>query len=304
MVYSNRFVACVLVNGQPQKELANGTVLLPFGQEYSLRFRNKHNRRALVKFTIDNENVSGNGYVIAANGSTDIHRHRDKDARFKFVSLDSPDAVEFGKNGPNTDGSKGVIEAKFFLEKEAPVFLPVEHHHHHHHYPRPYYQPYWGNTWPYKGSGISGSILRTSSSSVSTSSNLANFGATAQNQSSPTVANFGATAQNQSSPIQPTVSITERDLSFVEPTIKDGCTVEGSQSGQTINLIPFSPENDYVTVRIVLRWSESLHATAPVENVSSESVFPDVSFLTYCTNCGAKKGRDSDKFCGQCGRRV
>ena len=117
MVYSNRFVACVLLNGTPQRELANGVVPIPFNSEYSLRFRNKHNRRACVKFTIDGESVCGGGYIIGANSSIDIHRHFDKDARFKFVSLDSPDAVDAGKNGPNEDGTKGLIEAKFYLEK-------------------------------------------------------------------------------------------------------------------------------------------------------------------------------------------
>ena len=55
MVYSNKFVMCVLVNGKPVEELANGEVQIPFNTEYVLRFRNKNDRRAVVKFWIDGE---------------------------------------------------------------------------------------------------------------------------------------------------------------------------------------------------------------------------------------------------------
>lgn len=123
MAYSNRFVANVIVDGHIQKESnwnQYGSINIPFGSEYSLRFRNKHNRRAVVKFFIDGENVSGNGYVISASDYIDVERHFDKDRAFKFVELDSEDAYDAGKNGPD-DGSKGLIEAHFYLEKTKPV---------------------------------------------------------------------------------------------------------------------------------------------------------------------------------------
>jgi hypothetical protein len=149
MTYSNKFVMSVLLNGQPQKELANGVVKLPFGTEYSLRFRNKNNRRAVVHILIDGEDVSGNGYIVPANSHVDIKRHHDVDRSFKFVSLDSADAVDFGKNGPNEDKVKGTIEARFYLEKEHPqcVSTSVEHHHHHH-YPLPRPVPYYPPVYP------------------------------------------------------------------------------------------------------------------------------------------------------------
>jgi hypothetical protein len=109
---------CVLVDGQIQKELENGTVPIPFNSEYTLRFRNKNNLRAVVKFYIDGEDVSGNGYVIPANSHIDIKRHSSVDKSFKFVSLDSEDAIDQGKNGSNLNKIKGLIEAKFYLEKK------------------------------------------------------------------------------------------------------------------------------------------------------------------------------------------
>jgi|694.fasta_scaffold29088_4 hypothetical protein len=118
MVYSNKFVVCVLVNDTPQNELANGIVKIPFNSEYVLRFRNKNNRRALVKVAIDGENVSNHGFIIPANSYIDVKRPINKDAAFKFVSLDSPDAIDHGKNGPNDDKIKGTIDVKCYLEKE------------------------------------------------------------------------------------------------------------------------------------------------------------------------------------------
>jgi ribosomal protein L40E len=135
MAYSNKFVVCVLVNGQIQKEKSNNVVSINFGDEYSLRFRNKNSQRAVVKFYLDGENVSGNGYVVPANDFVDIERHHDKDRRFKFVELESEEAYDAGKNGPNVDGSKGLLEARFYLEKKRPI-QNVEHHHH------------WHDTWP------------------------------------------------------------------------------------------------------------------------------------------------------------
>jgi hypothetical protein len=114
-MYNNRFVMCVLINGIPQKESKAGTVQLPVGIDYALRFRNKHNKRAVVKFFIDGEEASGAGYIIPANGFIDIERFADVAKKFRFVELDSEDAIDYGKNGEQ-DGTKGLIEARFHLE--------------------------------------------------------------------------------------------------------------------------------------------------------------------------------------------
>ena len=92
---------CLIVDGVVQKELTNNTVKIPFGTEYTLRFRNKNNRRSVVKFKIDGEDASGNGYVISPNGHVDIKRYAHKDCAFKFVSVDSEEAIDYGKNNSN-----------------------------------------------------------------------------------------------------------------------------------------------------------------------------------------------------------
>jgi hypothetical protein len=253
MVYSSRFVVCILVNGQIQKELADGTVPIRFGTQYSIRFRNKHNRRAVVKFTIDGEDVSGSGsgYVINANSAIDIHRYADKDVSFKFVSLDSPEAIDFGKNGPNLDKTKGVIEARFYLEKELPK---AEW--------RYYWPPHapWMPTYPVWRHPIyfSGNVSTTCS--------------TKPNYLCSMPQNYSSLPQNAAN-------------------LAEGCTVQGSASGQMFTSTYLDIEQDFVTIRLVLKGIKDSEMSEVSQNAS------------YCVGCGAKKSRETDNFCGICGKK-
>jgi len=99
MVYSSRFVLNVLLNKNVVQERNDGIVPIPFGSEYGIRCRNRNkDRRALVKLSIDGENVSGGGFVIGKDDSVDIFRRLDVDAAFKFVELTSEEAELTGKN--------------------------------------------------------------------------------------------------------------------------------------------------------------------------------------------------------------
>lgn len=233
MTYSNKFVMALLVNGVPQTELANNTIVVPFGTEYSLRFRNKHNIRALVKFFIDRENCSGNGYVIPANSVIDIKRHADKDTAFKFVGLNSVEAIDFGKNGDNPDKVKGLIEAKFYLEKpNVYQYKPYEH---------PVYdQNYWHWNIPnynyFVGNKIVGckDVCEEISSRSLESQNV----------------NFAQSATN----------------------LQDGCTVEGNSTGQHFTTTYFIPEETYTSLTLFLQGYEpsSAQTILPLEKENEE----------------------------------
>lgn len=283
MVYSNKFVMAVLVNGRVQEELANGTVKLPFGAEYSLRFRNKNDRRAVVKIYVDGENVSGGGYVIPANDHIDIKRHHDKDRAFKFVELDSPEAVDAGKNGPNADKTKGVIEARFYLEKpeptyfSAPYYPPVRHeeHHHHHHYhppvsPPPYYprpSPIWyGLRGQVEGQDRSATLGSYSSGdtqsqnmSVSGSSGGARVGLAGMRRGLMTRKSVKASPALETSV---TASDFDGDVTCdFDPSekmlsLKDGCTVEGGSTGQNFGTVHIKLEDTYTTLKVFLQGYE------------------------------------------------
>lgn len=259
MVYSSKFVLCVLVNGQPQTERADGIVTIPYGSSYTLRCRNKNYRRAVVKIYIDGENVSGSGYVIGANNSVDIERHASHDAAFQFVPLDGPEAVDAGKNGPNTDGKMGVIEARFYLEKEYKPIYEI----HHHHYPKPEpVDPWKWPTQPYKP----WQPIWYNTPSVT------------------------CTAPEQTSILSNSCSAEIQSILNISKPLQEGCTVEGGTTGQRFGSVWIDVEQDFVTLKLVLRGNGDVQVAAQ----KSE----------YCVRCGSKRSRKSDKFCGQCGLKL
>ncbi len=238
MVYSNKFVMAILLDGLPVKELANGTVQLPFGCEYSLRFRNKNNVRAVVKIYVDGENVSGNGYIVPANDCVDIKRHSEKDCAFKFVSLESGDAIEHGKNGPNLDKSKGVIEARFYLEKPQ---LKSTVHHYHHYYNRP---PAFPKKWthctetPICDNPQSAPYMNHRSSIGSSDVERQVFGTVSSNCSAYDSFKLPASIP---SPLEQSLEL------------KDGCTVEGHATGQSFYRTEIDVEETCTTLKVFLQ---------------------------------------------------
>jgi hypothetical protein len=283
MVYSSKFVLAILVDGVPQRENAIGEVQIPFGTEYEIRLRNKNNRQAKVQIEIDGENVSDGGYIVPANGKVDIKRYASHDARFKFVDLDSPEAVDVGKNGPNTDKVKGTIVAHFWLEKEQPTVI----HHDHYipqpypvypYYRRPYNPPFYGSYFNitcrdgvqgYNGSqgaqGIGGADLgglSGSTTSYNASSPGADMSFLGESKSRETKSidrslrrsrsQSGVSGQSANSSHKSMFAAA--DAVPAAPEVRDGCTAEGGESGQRfVSVSGIVWEDQCVTLRCFLR---------------------------------------------------
>ena len=306
MVHSSNFVLCLLINGRVQKDRKNGTVELPFGTEYGLRLRNRHkSRRAVAHIYIDGEKVSGPGYIIDVNDFSDIKRHHDKDRAFKFVDLDSEEAYDAGKDGPNEDKEKGTIEVRFHLEKEDD--RPVEVHHHHHHHPKP--KPIFPAPWPYpvdpdpypyprptyprkpgypypEVTWTGGTIKSTGSTADSYTQNMLGASQTAGRGMS---SRSDGVSMQSASPASTKRSLEATDL-------EDGCTVEGNLTGQRFTSVYFEEEHDYVACRLFLQGYQT-DDSVYVNKHETESV-------KYCEGCGAKRTKNKGKkakFCFDCG---
>ncbi len=117
---SGGYVLAIIVNGQPLSERADGSVIVPFETEYQIRLRNKTSRRALAKVYIDDECVTPTGIIVNNFNYVDLDRPTTKRTKFKFVAVDSFDAVDAGKNREN-DPAMGVIRVEFYPEKERAV---------------------------------------------------------------------------------------------------------------------------------------------------------------------------------------
>lgn len=125
MMYSNGFVVAVICNAKISKETMDGIIPIPFDNEYIIRLRNRNNRNAVATIKIDGENVSADGFIVRANSFVDIERSVDKAVKFKFVSSDSQEAIDFGKNN-KSDFTNGLIVVEWKFEKiEKPVYTNV-----------------------------------------------------------------------------------------------------------------------------------------------------------------------------------
>ena len=75
MVYQNKLVACVKVNGQVLRESGENTVTLPFGSEYSVFLKNLNSVRAIARVSIDGKDTTeGTWLIVPANGTLELER--------------------------------------------------------------------------------------------------------------------------------------------------------------------------------------------------------------------------------------
>ena len=246
-MYNNKFVVTIIKDGHIMKELANGSVPIEFGSEYKIRLRNKHNRRAVCNLSIDGENVSGGGFIIPANSFIDIERPVDVAKKFKFVSLESEEAYDYGKNGSNHNKIKGTIVAEFALEKEHILDYtyrpPV----------RPY-MPHWDWNVRY---GCNNNLIERKTSGMITSASVDSFSKSTHDSLS----------LNSMNAVQ--------SSSFASSNLQDGATVEGSKSYQSFQTAYFNSENNWTTIRIFLQGFDPQPQT---ENVKVVEIKDEIKF--------------------------
>jgi hypothetical protein len=93
MMYSEKFIAVVKSGGRILRERdirsGDGTVLLPFGSEYSIEMQNLYTEKAIVSITIDGQDILCNrALTIDPNQKFELERFLDDlDAgnRFRFI---------------------------------------------------------------------------------------------------------------------------------------------------------------------------------------------------------------------------
>lgn len=239
-MYSNKFVLSVICDGQIVKELDNGQVNVPFGSEYTLRLRNRNNRRAIAKISIDGENMSGGGIIVEANAFVDIERPVDVARKFKFVSLDSPEAQDYGKNGPNPGKTKGTVKVDFALEyQETRVICNAVRG-----YPYYPYEPQYGSySWGKDSASGNYNDLNMKYGSVS-----CDLG---------TTKSVNLCDSNSLLRSRTTASVSSASLS-------EGATVEGGRSSQSFTYTNFRVDDTtWTTLRIFMMGFDPCEACLP-----------------------------------------
>jgi hypothetical protein len=118
-MYSQKFVVAVKHNGRVLREHGD-TVLIPFGSEYSLFFKNFNTLRAMVRVSVDGQDATeGVSLIVPANGAADLERfikkgNLNQGNRFKFIKRTA--AIENGPRGIQAED--GIIRVEFEFERQ------------------------------------------------------------------------------------------------------------------------------------------------------------------------------------------
>ncbi len=311
MVYSNKFVVSVLVNGQVMKEMANGEVHVPFNSEYTLRFRNKNDRNCAVRVWIDGEEMTKGGWIIPPRSYRDVERSSHSPAKFKFVDLQSTEAQDHGKDQSNSEKKMGLIECHFYLEKERPK---VEHHYHPVPMPypvpvprrpiRPY--PWYDYSYPVYGAlnpkGLTGHCGGASVSCNAPDGSTMDFCSESVPAAPPPTESVGGAASLEQLKLN-VLAQNPQILGVVNPReVRDGATVEGSHSNQQFGQMYLDLEDHATVLKLYLRGHEG-PAPQVVEAapVTQQAVMEDALF---CDRCGTKAAKKSSQFCHKCGNKL
>ena len=284
-MYSNKFVVSVLVNGQVLPEESNGVTKIPFGSEYVIRLRNKHNRRCAAEILVDGQSATKAGRIVVnANDYADVERNVYSQYcgnKFKFVSSETPMAEEAGKSNLSEYVS-GLIEVKFYLEKEyVKKELIVEKHYHHNHYNNyPYNQPTWLN-YPIGGNGI---VYGTNTGGMSCGSPVGDV-----------VCDSAVFASNCNSFEGPNIR---------KASVEDkGVTVDGSHSSQSFGTTYVDLESDCTSVKIQLKGFRKETGPTQLDLFKEAVIRGEEMLIKFCTSCGSKIIK-KDKFCSNCGNKL
>jgi len=286
-MYSNKLVACVKADGKVLREKGE-TVLLPFGSEYSLYFKNEHSRKVQIEVEIDGTDVmNGKALLLGAGETMDlkgfVNDIQGNDNRaFKFITKTNEISDFRGDKAED-----GLIKVSYTFEKERPVI--------HHSFDHDIYRTYT-NCGPevQKGGFIDnvdfGNLFGgTTTTELNTSNISHNINDTM---------NVSYSSNSVTNSIDSNVSNTIRSMSMGNITTQavasadPGITVEGSNTGQSFQrgYIGTLEDKKHTMVFELKGLTEEEVVTEPVT----------VKTKKQCPSCG-KKYKSSFEYCPQDG---
>ena len=127
-MYKNGLVAVVVANGKIVREMneaGTSSVYLPFGCEYSIRFKNQNSERAAVSISIDGKDVlGGSQLVVNANGESEVKAFLEAGsgvAKNAFRFIEKTDKIREHRGDKIDDG---LIRIEYQFEEPLPVYTP------------------------------------------------------------------------------------------------------------------------------------------------------------------------------------
>lgn len=295
MMFVNRFVCTVKVNGKILREQSN-LVTLPFGAEYEILLKNLNSRRAMVKVSVDGQDATdGTRLILQPNASVTLERfikngNLSRGNRFKFIERSA--GIESHRGIKEDDG---LIRAEFWAEKEV-IERPIIREKYYDDWypvPRPYYTPSpwprpWrrGPGWPYQGTMCSTGPKTSYSTRNRTMGPGAASGPKLDRMSSTPMCSSGGITGQSIGGFQGAMNVNCSSLNDA------GITVPGSESNQQFHSASGFPleSNSHV---IILQLRGEVGGV-PVEVPVTVDRKPE------CVTCG-KVNKATNRFCSECG---
>jgi hypothetical protein len=257
------------------------TVYLNNGEEFELELFNPSSTTVLAKIKLDGSYISGGGIVLKPGQRVFLERYLDDARKFKFETYEVD-----GTSNEVLDAisGNGDVVIDFFDE---------------------YKQPLWTNNVTYGGS-FGGPIHTYNSNPLNINAGYVNGQTTTNiNYSSTNTAGVSFTTTSMSNTFEgPNKrgvlrSLKSKPNSRSEVTmdmlstdsIETGRVEKGGSSDQSFKTVD-KTFNHYTC-------ATSIWKILPV----SQKVYEKQDLKVYCTNCGKKRKKDSDKFCSSCGNK-
>lgn len=247
------------------------TVYLNNGDEFELELFNPSTTTVLAKIKLDGSYISGGGIVLKPGQRVYLERYLDDPRKFKFETYEVD-----GTSNEVLDAiaGNGDVVIDFFDE---------------------YKQPVWNNPITYIGGSFGGPVHTYASNPFTVNGGSSTFTTTSVNYSSTNTAgiNLNTTSRGvlRSLKSKPNSrkEVTMDMLSM--DSVETGRVEKGGSSDQSFKTVD-KTFNHYTC-------ATSIWKILPV----SQKVYEKQDLKVYCTNCGKKRKKDSDKFCSSCGNK-
>ena len=305
MMYSNQLVCSVKVNGKILREKildGNSTVLIPFGSEYSLIFKNLAGRNAVVHVEIDGRdiNASKQGFYLQAGRTAELEgfeKNYKTERKFKFIQK-TEEISDF--RGDKIDDGMVRITWQFEKEKQEVIKKTVIHEEHVHHYHNPWHYHWYGCSCPSCNPWI-GRITFGKGCSIGSSGDSIGGSVTGENKGNYTLTNslkseninYNAQMSNNSDGNELMRNIVKCANVGKTENLLDGITVEGSKSNQSFGTAnPKELEENVHSIVILLKGckEDKTYVAKPVT----------VDMKKFCPSCG-RKYKGNFEYCSQDG---
>lgn len=252
------------------------TVYLNNGDEFEVELFNPTPHKILAKIEM-NGNSIGAGIILRPGERVFLERYLDEAKKFLFETYEAD-----GNDGDTKRAiiKNGDVSVKFFEEQKIITFTNVS------------YQPWYGTTLSNNLSGSSTGIATV----TTTGGNFNSTSTTGTNINSTFTS--GNTAFFNSSNISNTISDSSKltrtlNMATLDAigSIETGRVEKGSNSNQSFS----TDYSNFSTYPMTTNWWKILP--------NSQKLLTKEDLITYCTECGSKRKKDTHKFCPQCGTK-